>query len=220
MTQLLSSRVPGVVGNRRLRHHRKRRREFSFAAPRRSHSRISRSCSSTASASTAAFADCSTSAAPGSSTSGQAPSTLNDLNPNDIESIEIVKGPAAATLYGADASAGVIQIITKKGRVGSRSFTQDHHDRIQPRSTRTSPSRRTTRRARPRSLLPTSSNPLCRGKTLNDIIVGQSGRADERVPEWVDGIGPVQRARRRRQLRLLRVRRCDERAGHDAQQHA
>ena len=61
----------------------------------------------------------------GASTSGQAPSTMNDLNPNDIESIEIVKGPAAATLYGADASAGVIQIITKKGRVGSRSFNQD-----------------------------------------------------------------------------------------------
>src|SRR5690606_17380103 len=37
-------------------------------------------------------------------------------NPNDIESIEVIKGPAAATLYGADAAAGVIQIITKKGR--------------------------------------------------------------------------------------------------------
>jgi TonB-linked SusC/RagA family outer membrane protein len=44
---------------------------------------------------------------------------LNDINPNEIESIEIVKGPAAATLYGADASAGVIQIITKRGVSGS-----------------------------------------------------------------------------------------------------
>ena len=35
-----------------------------------------------------------------------APNRIADLNPNDIESIEIVKGPAAATLYGADASAG------------------------------------------------------------------------------------------------------------------
>ncbi|MBK8061968.1 MAG: hypothetical protein IPK33_29885 [Gemmatimonadetes bacterium] len=35
-----------------------------------------------------------------------------------------MKGPAAATLYGADASAGVIQIITKKGRAGSSSFQQ------------------------------------------------------------------------------------------------
>jgi TonB-dependent starch-binding outer membrane protein SusC len=48
--------------------------------------------------------------------SGAVTSALNDINPDDIESIEIVKGPAAATLYGADASAGVIQIITKKGR--------------------------------------------------------------------------------------------------------
>jgi TonB-linked SusC/RagA family outer membrane protein len=49
---------------------------------------------------------------------GQVTSHLNDIRPEDIESIEIVKGPAAATLYGADASAGVIQIITKKGRAG------------------------------------------------------------------------------------------------------
>ena len=57
----------------------------------------------------------------GSATSsgGQGVSRLNDLNPEDIESIEVVKGPAAATLYGADASAGVIQIITKRGQSGS-----------------------------------------------------------------------------------------------------
>jgi TonB-linked SusC/RagA family outer membrane protein len=55
---------------------------------------------------------------------GQTVTALNDLNPDDIESIEIVKGPAAATLYGADASAGVIQIITKKGRQGAHAFTQ------------------------------------------------------------------------------------------------
>ncbi len=54
---------------------------------------------------------------------GQAASRLNDINPEDIESIEIVKGPAAATLYGADASAGVIQIRTKRGAPGT-SFTQ------------------------------------------------------------------------------------------------
>jgi TonB-linked SusC/RagA family outer membrane protein len=44
---------------------------------------------------------------------------LNDLNPNDIESIEIIKGPSAATLYGTEASNGVIQIITKRGSSGS-----------------------------------------------------------------------------------------------------
>lgn len=43
---------------------------------------------------------------------------LNDIDPSTIESIEIIKGPAAATLYGTEASAGVIQIITKKGLAG------------------------------------------------------------------------------------------------------
>ena len=57
-------------------------------------------------------------------TGGQAISRLFDLNPEDIESIEIVKGPAAATLFGADASAGVIQIITKRGKAGTNSFAQ------------------------------------------------------------------------------------------------
>jgi len=45
-------------------------------------------------------------------------SRLNDINPEDIESIEIIKGPAAATLYGTEASNGVVQIITKRGRSG------------------------------------------------------------------------------------------------------
>ena len=49
---------------------------------------------------------------------GGVSSRLNDINPEDIESIEIIKGPAAATLYGTEASSGVIQIITKKGRPG------------------------------------------------------------------------------------------------------
>lgn len=45
-------------------------------------------------------------------------SRINDLNPNDIESIEVVKGPSAATLYGTDAVNGVIVITTKSGRPG------------------------------------------------------------------------------------------------------
>ncbi len=55
---------------------------------------------------------------------GQTLSALNDLNPSDILRIEVVKGPAAATLYGADASAGVIQIFTKRGNAGIRGLTQ------------------------------------------------------------------------------------------------
>jgi TonB-linked SusC/RagA family outer membrane protein len=45
-------------------------------------------------------------------------SRINDLNPDDIESIEILKGPAAAALYGTEASNGVIQVITKRGSGG------------------------------------------------------------------------------------------------------
>jgi len=48
---------------------------------------------------------------------------LNDISPEDIESIEIIKGPAAATIYGTEAANGVIQIITKKGAVGNRPQT-------------------------------------------------------------------------------------------------
>ena len=46
-------------------------------------------------------------------------SLLNSLNPEEIEDIEIVKGPSAATLYGTDAANGVVVITTKKGRAGS-----------------------------------------------------------------------------------------------------
>ena len=49
---------------------------------------------------------------------GQSPSRFNDINPDEIENIEIIKGPAAAALYGTAASNGVIQITTKKGRAG------------------------------------------------------------------------------------------------------
>ena len=54
---------------------------------------------------------------------GQAPSRLNDLNPEDWESVEVVKGPSAAALYGTDAANGVIQIRTKQGRPGPTQWT-------------------------------------------------------------------------------------------------
>ena len=47
---------------------------------------------------------------------------LNDINPDEIESIQIIKGPAAATIYGTEAANGVIQIITKKGASGKPVF--------------------------------------------------------------------------------------------------
>ncbi len=45
-------------------------------------------------------------------------SLLNTLNPDEIEDVEIVKGPSAATLYGTNAANGVVLITTKKGRSG------------------------------------------------------------------------------------------------------
>jgi outer membrane cobalamin receptor len=44
---------------------------------------------------------------------------LSDLNPDEIDRVEVIKGPAAATLYGSEASGGVIQIFTKRGRNNS-----------------------------------------------------------------------------------------------------
>ena len=46
------------------------------------------------------------------------PSRINDIVPDDIQDIEIVKGPAAATLYGIQASNGVVRITTKHGTAG------------------------------------------------------------------------------------------------------
>lgn len=43
---------------------------------------------------------------------------LSDLNPNDIERIEVLKGAAAAALYGSRANNGVVQIFTKRGAAG------------------------------------------------------------------------------------------------------
>ncbi len=43
-----------------------------------------------------------------------------DLNPNNIESVNILKGPAAAVLYGSRASAGAIIVTTKKGTPGQK----------------------------------------------------------------------------------------------------
>lgn len=54
-----------------------------------------------------------------SNTGGNNASRTGDLNPEEIESIEIVKGPSAATLYGTDAANGVIVVTTKRGRSGA-----------------------------------------------------------------------------------------------------
>jgi len=52
------------------------------------------------------------------SVGGTTPSRVGDLNPEEIESIEIVRGPSATTLYGTDGANGVIVIKTKRGVAG------------------------------------------------------------------------------------------------------
>jgi len=56
-------------------------------------------------------------------TGGTRASLLNDLDPNEVQDIEIVKGPSAATLYGTDAANGVVVITTKRGRAGATQWT-------------------------------------------------------------------------------------------------
>jgi len=57
----------------------------------------------------------------------QATNRLSDINPADIESIDVLKGPAAAAVYGTRANAGVIVITTKRGKAGKTkiSLSQD-----------------------------------------------------------------------------------------------
>jgi TonB-dependent starch-binding outer membrane protein SusC len=47
---------------------------------------------------------------------------LADINPADIERIEIIRGAAAAALYGSRANNGVVQIFTKRGTIGTPKF--------------------------------------------------------------------------------------------------
>jgi TonB-linked SusC/RagA family outer membrane protein len=56
-------------------------------------------------------------------TGGALPSRVSDINPDEIEGIEIVKGPSAAALYGTAAANGVVVITTKRGRAGSARWT-------------------------------------------------------------------------------------------------
>ena len=55
----------------------------------------------------------------------QGDKALTGLNPNDIESMQVLKDAAAASLYGSRASNGVIIITTKKGKAGKVSVTYD-----------------------------------------------------------------------------------------------
>jgi TonB-dependent SusC/RagA subfamily outer membrane receptor len=56
-------------------------------------------------------------------TGGRVTGRLADIDPEEIASVEVVKGPSAATLYGTDAANGVIVITTKRGQTGRTSWT-------------------------------------------------------------------------------------------------
>jgi outer membrane receptor protein involved in Fe transport len=56
-------------------------------------------------------------------TGGEQSSALADLLTSDIDRIEVTRGGAASTLFGSDAATGVIQIFTKRGRIGDTRFT-------------------------------------------------------------------------------------------------
>lgn len=126
----------------------------------------------------------------GANQSGQAFDRFNDLNPEEIESIEVVKGPAAATLYGADASAGVIQIITKKGKAGSSTFTQTiRAEQSTSDKNFTPPDNFALCTAA--TVAATSTNPLCRGKAVGDLVsdnpllrVGAFQQGEGRIVSW------------------------------------
>lgn len=60
----------------------------------------------------------SSTAALGGNNNYAAPSPLDQIDPNSIETIEVIKGPSASSLYGSDAANGVIVITTKRGRAG------------------------------------------------------------------------------------------------------
>ena len=54
--------------------------------------------------------------------SGQNLSSISDINPNDIESVEVLKDASAAAIYGARAANGVVLITTKRGKSGKTKF--------------------------------------------------------------------------------------------------
>ena len=62
---------------------------------------------------------------------GQRQSALADINPNDIESIDILKDAAAAAIYGARGSNGVVLITTKRGKSGKARFNFDAYTGVQ-----------------------------------------------------------------------------------------
>ena len=64
-------------------------------------------------------------------TGNQGINGLNDLNPNDIATIEVLKDAASAAIYGSRASNGVVLITTKRGKAGKANVDLDYYTGVQ-----------------------------------------------------------------------------------------
>jgi TonB-linked SusC/RagA family outer membrane protein len=62
---------------------------------------------------------------------GQNVSSISDINPDDIASIEVLKDASSASIYGARAANGVVLITTKRGIAGKTSFNLNYYSGIQ-----------------------------------------------------------------------------------------
>ena len=107
-SELLQGREPGVVGL-----------SASGLAGEGMRIRIRGNASLTQSNEPIVFVDGLRINSQGSGSAGSSISRIDDIDPTTIERMEILKGAAAATLYGTEASSGVIQIFTKKGVSGA-----------------------------------------------------------------------------------------------------
>ncbi len=65
------------------------------------------------------------------SAGNQSTNGLNDLNPNDIATIEVLKDASAAAIYGSRASNGVVLITTKRGKAGKANIDLDYYRGVQ-----------------------------------------------------------------------------------------
>src|SRR5690606_11008242 len=57
--------------------------------------------------------------------------SLSYINPNDVESISILKDASATAIYGARGANGVVMVTTKKGREGETEVSVDYYSGIQ-----------------------------------------------------------------------------------------
>ena len=92
---------------------------------------------------------------------------LADINPADIERIEVIRGAAAAALYGSRANNGVVQIFTKRGTLGKPKFTLNSRF-----------AQSELREQQPFNLYPFNENglPISRFNYQNDIFTSASGQ--------------------------------------------